>query len=887
MARRRAAGLDALVLGTLLLALGGLAAWIGAPTGGATGEDAPPPVRALLVDLSASVTRSRPAAAIDLVGQLEAQALAATRAGEDVLLITFATGATRRFGPGSAEDFLEALRGEGAGWLASPDGDLASEVAAAAALARSVITAERRPTGRVVLMGDGRWTGADPGPLLLSPAMGAFEWVEPRPATVSDVELVRLRAPARTEPGVSATVDVDLRAAAGPPVALQLGWRLFATSTETLTRGTNREELVGEGRLELDGAALFGSDGAGRGVLATVPLTLPALGEGSARVEVEVTGQEGGDAFPENDRGSASWRIGDPLRVLVVAGSDAIEDAGRLAGLFVGRAFEGIEFVPVELDGLERSLDGAKEPDVVMTFGTGALPLPQAALARFVEGGGGYVHWAGWSRMVADAGPLSRLLVLEPDVEPREPRDIVFLVDGSGSMKGARWVRAKAALGRLLPSVPPRDRFELRFFTQVLGSPRLTYSADPGADPRRTEDRRRDALRSLRDIEVPGGSTDITGSVAQLAARLEEAAADAGEARPGLIVLLTDGVPTLTGEDPGRVRARLIDAGHELAVIQVGERRGGPTRTLRGLAGGAENVLRAGELEDVLGILQEAVQGTTLVEAAELRARGPAVPSLADAVAAARASANLEAPLVVGRALPCRVVDGAAGIFELEPSDPEGRRGALAAIAHRGAGTVIGVGLPLVDADGSRWAPRLEDRLDWLAPLLRTAGARAAEARAARGPERALRAALEETPPKGIRLAVRGPVDSAGWRIPAALRVPGTEIEATIELTREAGGAWAAPRPDLLDALPRGTALELEVEGRRAFLESDGPAELRAGPALAAEVEEWVRARSRVEGVLSPAGEPASPPGRGPHPLALWLLVAGAAVLFAGALATR
>ncbi|MEE2939188.1 MAG: vWA domain-containing protein, partial [Planctomycetota bacterium] len=194
MARPRAAGLDALVLGALLLALGGLAAWIGAPTGEATDQDAPPPVRALLVDLSASITRSRPAAAIDLVGQLEAQALAATRAGEEVLLITFATGATRRFGPGSAEGFLEALRGEGAGWLAPPDADLASDVAAAAGLARSVITAERRPPGRVVLMGDGRWTGADPGPLLLSPAMGAFEWVEPRPATVGDVELLRLRA---------------------------------------------------------------------------------------------------------------------------------------------------------------------------------------------------------------------------------------------------------------------------------------------------------------------------------------------------------------------------------------------------------------------------------------------------------------------------------------------------------------------------------------------------------------------------------------------------------------------------------------------------------------------------------------------------------------------
>ncbi|MEE2941568.1 MAG: vWA domain-containing protein [Planctomycetota bacterium] len=887
MARRRAAGLDALVLGALLLALGGLAAWIGAPSGAATDEDALPPVRALLADLSASVTRSRPAAAIDLVGQLEDQARAAARAGEQVLLITFATGATRRFGPGSAEAFLQALRSEGAGWLAPPDADLASDVAAAAALARSVVTAERRRPGRVVLLGDGRWTGADPGPLLLSPAMGALEWVEPGPATVGDVELVRLRAPARAEPGVPARVDVDLRVAEGPSVALELSWRLLATSTETLTRGTNREELVGEGRLDVDSAALFGAGGDDGSVLATVPLTLPALGEGSARVEVALSGPEGGDAFPENDRGSASWQVGDPLRVLVLAGTGVLEDAARIAGLFVGRAFEGIEFVPAELDGLERTLDASRAPDVVMTFGTGPLPLPQAELAGFIEGGGGYVHWAGWSRLVADGGRLSRLLVLEPDVEPREPRDIVFLVDGSGSMKGPRWIRAKAALGRLLPSVPPRDRFELRFFTQVLGSPRLTYAADPDADPSRTAARRRDALRSLRDIEVPGGSTDITGSVAQLAARLGEEAADVDEPRASLIVLLTDGVPTLTGEDPGRVRARLTEAGHELAVIQVGERRGGPTRTLRGLAGGAENVLQAGELEDVLGILQEAIQGTTLVEAAELRARGPEVASLADAVASARASATLETPLVVARALPCRVVDGAAGIFELEPSDPEGRRGALAAIAQRGAGTVVGIALPLIDADGARWAPRLEARLDWLAPLLRAAGARAAEARAARTQDRALRAALEETPRQGIRLMVRGPVDSAGWRTTGTLRVPASGVEAAIELTRSPAGAWAAPRPDLLDVLPRGTALELEVEGRRVFLEADGPAELRAGSDRAALVGEWTGARSRVEGVTDPAGEPASPPGRGPHPLAPWLLVAGAAALFAGALAAR
>ena len=268
-------------------------------------------MRALLVDLSASVTRSRPSAAIDLVGQLEVQARAAASAGEDVLLVTFAAGATRRFGPGSSDVFLEALRGEGAGWLAPPEEDLASDVAAAAALARSVVTAERRPPGRVVLLGDARWTGADPESQLLSPAMGAFEWVEPEPATVGDVELVRLRAPARIEPGVPARVDVDLRAAAGPPVALRLSWRLFARSTETLTRGTNREELVGEGRLELDGAALFGSDGARPRCPRHGAADAARLGEGSAR-RGRGHGTEGGDAFPENDRGSASWRIGDP-----------------------------------------------------------------------------------------------------------------------------------------------------------------------------------------------------------------------------------------------------------------------------------------------------------------------------------------------------------------------------------------------------------------------------------------------------------------------------------------------------------------------------------------------------------------------------------------------
>lgn len=901
MAARRAVGLDALIFGAILLALGALASWVGAPTE-SSNDELDPSIRTVLVDLSASVTRTRPGVEIDLVRHLQREASLADAAGEEILVVTFAGEARRVFGPAKVDVFREALRRDGAAWLEAPRNDLASSLADAARLAARVVGEAGRPPGTTVLVSDGSWTGPDPAPALLAPELGAVQWVGHAAPRHPDVALIRLRVPERVEPGAAARVDVDLARWGPSPGDLELAWRLSGTSTGTFSRGTNRPQVLGEGAVPL-GTELSWRGAPDGALTATVPLDMPSMEQGSARLEVRVARVDGGlDAFPENDRAAAEWTVGDPLRVALVAGRGTLEEAQRVAACFVGRAFEGIEFTPLVLDDLAGALEAERPLDVVMTFGVGLLPLPQEQLARFVEEGGGYGHWAGWSRLVADAGPVAPLLALEPDLEPREPRDIVFVVDGSGSMKGARWARAKSALGRLLPSVPARDRFQLRFFTQVLGSVRLSYESTAAAGAAAADARRREVLEELRDIVVPGGATDITGSLAQLADELD-ARAGADDARQSLVILLSDGVPTLSGAPPERVREQLLAGGHEIVVIKVGTQW--RSRPLGQLAGGGANVELAGELENVLGILQEAVQGTKLVEAAELVARGERGAAPSTLIEDMRELASLDVPLAVAQALPCRVAEGGSAIFELEPSDPEARRGTFAAVALRGQGSVLGVACPLFDEDGARWARRLEDRLDWTAPWLRDAGQRAASARADESSARPVRAALERARRPGARgatrLVVRGLELAGASLIEAQLRDSAGErlTSAALRLTPDPAevGAWTCPRPGALDQVPRGVAVTLDVAEREVRLVADGPAEVRAGSASGG-VESFLGAardlpRYGGNGLLRPhrwggaadlpldalSGEPA----RVVHPLAPWLLLFGVLSTFVGA----
>ena len=73
----------------------------------------------------------------------------------------------------------------------------------------------------------------------------------------------------------------------------------------------------------------------------------------------------------------------------------------------------------------------------------------------------------GWG-MLAYGGrrdALSEMLPLRPASLPSSERDVVFLVDGSGSMAGEPFERVKEALARLVVAAREGDHLQLRFFT--------------------------------------------------------------------------------------------------------------------------------------------------------------------------------------------------------------------------------------------------------------------------------------------------------------------------------------------------------------------------------------------------------------------------------------
>ncbi len=131
-----------------------------------------------------------------------------------------------------------------------------------------------------------------------------------------------------------------------------------------------------------------------------------------------------------------------------------------------------------------------------------------------------------------------------PDAE-RLPRDIVFLVDTSGSMNEAGKIdQARRALARFVETLAERDRFAIVTF----GTEAAKYRDDLVAA---TADARDHARRFVENLRARGGTA------------VEEALALAGQGtfRPEatrIVVLLSDGVPTIGERDPQRLTALAV-----------------------------------------------------------------------------------------------------------------------------------------------------------------------------------------------------------------------------------------------------------------------------------------------------------------------------------------
>lgn len=132
------------------------------------------------------------------------------------------------------------------------------------------------------------------------------------------------------------------------------------------------------------------------------------------------------------------------------------------------------------------------------------------------------------------------LLLVTPQVKPPDDkvvaRDVVLVLDTSGSMQGEKIDQAKRALNFVLDHLNPDDRFNvITFSTAVV----------PYATSLRPVSARADAEQFVDQIAA-GGSTDINRA-------LLEGLAGADPSRPTVVIFLTDGQPTAGEIDTPRI----------------------------------------------------------------------------------------------------------------------------------------------------------------------------------------------------------------------------------------------------------------------------------------------------------------------------------------------
>jgi len=150
------------------------------------------------------------------------------------------------------------------------------------------------------------------------------------------------------------------------------------------------------------------------------------------------------------------------------------------------------------------------------------------------------------------------LITITPPSAPRRtlPRDVTFVVDVSGSMRGTKIEQARKAGHALLSSLGERDRFRVIDFSTDVRSYRDGWVHATRANVR-------DALRYIDDLRADG-STNISGALdAALRGRVDDE-------RLPLLVFITDGEPTVGERDPGRIAALASRLRGETRIFSIG-----------------------------------------------------------------------------------------------------------------------------------------------------------------------------------------------------------------------------------------------------------------------------------------------------------------------------
>jgi Ca-activated chloride channel family protein len=154
----------------------------------------------------------------------------------------------------------------------------------------------------------------------------------------------------------------------------------------------------------------------------------------------------------------------------------------------------------------------------------------------------------------------------ETDVNAVVAKDVIFVLDTSGSMEGKKLEQAKEALEFVLDHLHDEDRFNIVAFNTAV----RMYAADPRPASERVE-----ASEFVRRLSAEGGTNihrallEALGMVTDPAHPAENAGRSNGTAerstsgRPQFIVFLTDGLPTAGVTDVNRIIAEIGQAATE------------------------------------------------------------------------------------------------------------------------------------------------------------------------------------------------------------------------------------------------------------------------------------------------------------------------------------
>lgn len=144
----------------------------------------------------------------------------------------------------------------------------------------------------------------------------------------------------------------------------------------------------------------------------------------------------------------------------------------------------------------------------------------------------------------AEGEPGYFMLTLSPGKTPARavPRDLVAVLDVSGSMSGPKIEQARRALLQLLGTLRASDRFRLITFSNEAVSYRSSWTNALASEIEQ-------ARRWIESIEA-GGGTNIE------AALNEAFRHPAHPHRLSLVVFITDGLPSVGERDPERLAAR-------------------------------------------------------------------------------------------------------------------------------------------------------------------------------------------------------------------------------------------------------------------------------------------------------------------------------------------